>query len=185
VTAITLTISITGPFSIPTNKCGRGVRPGTHCNVYVVYTPEAVETAYGALAFTFDSQTVSVSLTGNGVSIIPTSFTHVSHNGEGNVNVTLNAEGYVIPDGEQVWLNCIDYEGVKQYRNDGALKSNKATIVFTGPLEDWQCNVRYSGDSEFAGSGYGDFWINLCHDSCECHDTCGGGVTQRWPRDVP
>jgi hypothetical protein len=75
---ITLTISISGPFSIPTNKCGRGVKPGTHCNVYVVYTPEAIETDTGTLGFTFNGQTVSVPLTGNGVSTIPTRFSHLS-----------------------------------------------------------------------------------------------------------
>ena len=103
---IALTISITGPFSIPTNKCGGGVKPRVHCNIYVAYTPQGMETDTGNLSFIFNEQTVSVALTGNGVSIIPTSFTHYSYSRRtDNVSVTLYAEGHMIPDGEQISLS--------------------------------------------------------------------------------
>jgi hypothetical protein len=181
---ITLTISITGPFSIPTNKCGRGVKPGTHCNLDVVYTPQGIGTDTGTLGFTFNGQTVSVALTGNGVSIIPTSFSHVSHSSD-SVKVTLYAEGDIIPDGEQVEVQCIDYIGVNEVTDFGTLKNNKATIGFTGDKgDDWECLAGYNGDPEFAESATGYFSINLCHNSCECHDTCGGGVTKHWWRDI-
>ena len=110
----------------------------------------------------------SVTLTGSGVSIVPTSFTHHSYS-HGNINVTLYAEGDVIPDGEQVQLSCIDWEGANETGGTGTLKNNQATIVFTGGTEDWACGLSYNGDSEFAPSGV-SWWLNLCHGSVgACH----------------
>ena len=154
---ITFTISISGPFSISKNECANGVKPGTHCNVFVIYTPPGIGTDTGTLGFTFDGQTVSVALTGNGVSIIPTSFTHVVYSSKSStVNVTLYAAGNLIPDGEQVQLSCTDYEGVNQIFSVATLKNNKASIVFPARNDDWQCGVGYNGDREFAASGYED-----------------------------
>ncbi len=45
-------ISISGNFALPVNKCASGVKPGTHCNVYVTFTPHAVGTETGTLTFT-------------------------------------------------------------------------------------------------------------------------------------
>jgi hypothetical protein len=62
-------VSITGNFAISKNQCTNGVKPGTHCNVYVTYTPHVAETDTGTLTFT-DNATNSpqtVSLTGTGV----------------------------------------------------------------------------------------------------------------------
>jgi len=61
-------ISISGNFAITVNHCANGVKPATHCNVYVTYTPNAVEKDTGTLTFTDNSsnspQTVSLSGTG-------------------------------------------------------------------------------------------------------------------------
>ena len=71
-----VTLSISGPFGIPVNKCGRGVKVGTHCNVFVTYTPKAVETDTGTLTFTDSEGNVeSVSLTGSGATSVPTQTT--------------------------------------------------------------------------------------------------------------
>jgi hypothetical protein len=62
-------VSTSGPFSVTMNRCGNGVKPGTHCNVWVTYNPQMAETDTGALAFTDNSSNSpqTVSLTGNGV----------------------------------------------------------------------------------------------------------------------
>jgi hypothetical protein len=45
-------LQISGDYSIQTNYCGNGVKPGTHCDVYVVFTPNASGTREGSLTFT-------------------------------------------------------------------------------------------------------------------------------------
>jgi len=85
---LTLTISVSGSmFAAPENWCTNGVKPGTHCNVYVTYTPLGIETDNGSLLFAFNDQTVSVPLTGEGVQSIPT-FSGIggSHQGMPNVD---------------------------------------------------------------------------------------------------
>jgi hypothetical protein len=62
-------ISISGYFALPVNHCAAGVRPGTHCDVYVTFSPHAVEVESGVLTFTDNASNSpqSVSLSGNGV----------------------------------------------------------------------------------------------------------------------
>ncbi len=166
-----LTISITGPFSIPQNTCGKGVKPSTHCNVYVVYNPTGIETDTGTLGITFNGQTIQIPLTGDGVSSIPTSFKHAAYDKKtGNINIQMYAAKNVIPDGELVYVTCIDYEGANFITDYAPLQDNRATVIFTGRDDDWQCGVIYYGDAEFMASGYGDFWINQCVPVDSCHD---------------
>jgi uncharacterized repeat protein (TIGR03803 family) len=58
-------LSITGPFAITKNTCEGGIKTGTHCNVWVTYTPQPLESETGTLTFTDDAtnspQTVSLS----------------------------------------------------------------------------------------------------------------------------
>jgi hypothetical protein len=168
---IRTTVSTTGPFVLSENRCGNQVEPKTHCDVSVLYIPKTIgATDTGTLVFTFNNQTVSVPLTGNGVSIIPTSVTNAVY-GKGKIRVTLSADGDILPPGEEVRLQCIDYEGVNSINGSGKLGSstcsgssnNTASIKWTGPIcsgpgcEKWECSVAYDGDAEFAGSGYGPF----------------------------
>lgn len=44
-------ISISPDFAISTNYCANGVKPGTHCNVYVTFTPPGPGTETGTLTF--------------------------------------------------------------------------------------------------------------------------------------
>ncbi len=44
-------ISISADFAITKNQCANGVRPGTHCNVYVTFTPPGPGTETGTLTF--------------------------------------------------------------------------------------------------------------------------------------
>ena len=166
---LALAVAISGPFSISKNQCGHGVKPGTHCNVYVVYAPQGLEYDTGALDFTFDGQTVSIPLTGEGVSIVPTKFTHVSYS-KGAVTAIIYAEGNLLPDGEMVVVTCTDYEGANSSWDVGTIKNNKAIVPFPQPIDDWYCSAIYSGDPEFSSAIYGDFWINECRPVDSCHD---------------
>jgi len=60
-------ISISENFAIPTNQCAKGVKPGTHCDVYVTFTPPGLGTYTGTLIFTDNASNSpqTVSLTGN------------------------------------------------------------------------------------------------------------------------
>jgi len=178
--AITVAVSISGsPFAIYENRCANGLKPGTHCNVYVIYTPQAIETDTGTLGFAFNGNTVTVPLTGNAVSIIPTQFVRFSHSGP-TIHFTLFAGGDTIPNGEQIYVSCIDYEGVNQAWGSGPLKNNMAIVTIDGNTDDWECGASYNGDPEFADSGYGNFWINECRPVDSCHDN--GGVDGIEPR---
>jgi uncharacterized repeat protein (TIGR03803 family) len=44
-------ISVSPGFAISTNRCANGVRPGTHCNVWVTFTPTGPGTVTGTLTF--------------------------------------------------------------------------------------------------------------------------------------
>jgi hypothetical protein len=68
---------ITGDFAIQTNYCTKGVKPGTHCNVYVTFTPSQPGVRSGTLTFV-DNATNSpqtVSLNGIGTSTTATTLT--------------------------------------------------------------------------------------------------------------
>ena len=58
-------ISTSGDFAITTNYCENGVKAGTHCNVYVAFTPSGPGTETGTLTFLDNAsnspQTVSLS----------------------------------------------------------------------------------------------------------------------------
>jgi hypothetical protein len=45
-------VRISGDYSIESNHCGNGVKPGEHCDVYVVFTPTASGIREGILTFT-------------------------------------------------------------------------------------------------------------------------------------
>jgi hypothetical protein len=62
-------ISLSGDFALPTNHCAAGVKPLTHCNVYVTFTPTGIGTATGTLTFTDNASNSpqTVSLTGTGI----------------------------------------------------------------------------------------------------------------------
>ena len=61
-------ISISGDFSITVNYCENGVKPQTHCNVYVTFTPQGIGTKTGTLTFVDNASNSpqTVSLTGTG-----------------------------------------------------------------------------------------------------------------------
>jgi hypothetical protein len=136
---LTVTLSITGPFGIPVNKCGRGVKAGTHCNVFVTYTPEAVGTDAGTLTFTDSEGNVeNVSLAGSGATTVPTQTTLKA---DPNVlcdnclvtftSTTMSPSGEVPPDGEQVLFNCYRRLGGGGWSGMAPTQGGVATIQTT------------------------------------------------------
>jgi len=79
VTALTATNGFT-----QTNTCSKGVKPGTHCDIYVTFTPTAAGPTTGTLTITDNTPTSPqiISLTGIGtaVSLTPTQLTFPARN---------------------------------------------------------------------------------------------------------
>jgi hypothetical protein len=73
-------ISISGAFSLSNNSCNNGVKPQTHCNVSVAFTPTALGTQTGTLTFTDNApdSPQTVSLTGTGSNMATTTTTLAS-----------------------------------------------------------------------------------------------------------
>ena len=165
---LTVTISIRGLFAIPQNLCGGEVKPRSHCAVWVTYTPEAIETDTGSLTFTFNGQTVSVALTGEGIDLIPTKTTmrcepgtcRANHDGgtEPGFNIKVSAgKGYEIPNGEQVDVSCVEFSGPHRgtaVYGIGTLENGATVVSLQLPYarEMWHCYTTYNGDAEFAPS---------------------------------
>jgi Bacterial Ig-like domain (group 3)/FG-GAP-like repeat/Abnormal spindle-like microcephaly-assoc'd, ASPM-SPD-2-Hydin len=61
-------IAISQDFAITANSCAKGVKPLTHCNVSVTFTPQGTGTATGSLTFTDNASNSpqTISLTGTG-----------------------------------------------------------------------------------------------------------------------
>lgn len=159
-------IAISGDFALPTNHCAAGVKPGTHCDVYVTFTPKALETETGTLTFT-DNATNSpqtVSLTGTGVNTVATT-TKITASAKGiyaGQSITFTATvkslgGGVIPDGEQVVFTGSGGSGTGTLQNGVAT----ATITLKGIGELGQeMLAQYVGDQNFYPSqGTVDFSV--------------------------
>jgi hypothetical protein len=155
-----LTISISGPFAIPVNHCGRGVKVGTHCNVDVTYTPEAVETDTGTLAFNFGEGTAAVSLTGTGVTSLsystktkltgPKGYFDIEEGLTLTFSATVTSKGGTISDGEQVNFYCDNSNG-GGWRGalPGTIEGGVATIYpYVDQVGSWQCWAIYPGGQQ-------------------------------------
>ena len=154
-------LSITGPFALPVNKCANGVKPGTHCDVYVTLTPPGLGTQTGSLKFTDNASNSpqTVSLTGVGATTVST-VTHLTASPTSIIAggpVTLQATvsslgGGVVPDGDQV---VFSWRG--SALGTGILRNGLATITtsafyWTGGQGDDVARAQYVGDSSFYSS---------------------------------
>ena len=77
VQGIVSSVQTTGDFQIQTNHCLSGVKPATHCDVYIVFSPTDVGTRTGTLSY-FDNASGSpqnVSLSGVGTTTTTTNLT--------------------------------------------------------------------------------------------------------------
>jgi hypothetical protein len=150
-------ISISGSFALPVNKCGAGVKPGTHCNVFVTFTPHAAGTATGSLIFTDNASNSpqTVSLIGMGSNMVATTTTltsspNPSNQGEAVTFTALVSSSQGSPaDGE-----IVSFMKGKIVLGTGTLSSGTATFTTSSlPVGKNKITASYGGDSNFAGSG--------------------------------
>jgi len=171
-TELTLTFQIPAPFVISENRCEKGVKPGTHCNLYLTYTAQTVgEQDNGTLTIGYGGGSVDVPLSGSGVANIATDIINewsqhpnvrLGHLAQLGATMLLSDE-YYYPDGvgEQVTFNCssgsatADGNGVlelcsgggchaRRHRGVGEKALGGVTPTQTG---DWTCTVNYPGDA--------------------------------------
>ena len=170
-TPLTVAVSLTGPqFAISQNRCANGVKPNTHCNVYLTYTPLSVGARdKGTLSINYGAGVATVALSGQGVASIQTSAklapasrqclkVHIGDpfNMEGKLSV--DDKFYGPPTGESVEFTCTNGQETvdlgsatlqfcerPEHCNGGPLD-----IAFDGFTPDqtgnWSCTMTYSGD---------------------------------------
>ena len=148
-----ISFGVTGDFAIQTNYCTNGVRPGTHCDVYVTFSPTQPGARSGKLTFV-DNATNSpqaVSLTGVGTSTTTTTLTSVPNPSALGQAVTLTA--VVIPTFNGTPTGTVTfYDGTTSLGtvvlNLGAAKLVKSTLV----AGTHSLTGSYSGDAVFQPS---------------------------------
>jgi len=146
-------IAISPYFNIATNHCANGVKPGTHCNVDVTFSPTALGTENGTLSFA-DSASGSpqiVSLIGMGSNMVATDLTLTS-----SPNPSTDGEPVIFtamvtpppPNGE-----IISFMNGKTVLGTGPLSSGSATLdISTLKTGTKVVTAVYGGDSTFNGS---------------------------------
>jgi hypothetical protein len=159
-------ISITGDFALPINHCAEAVKPGTHCDVYVTYSPQALETETGTLTFTDNASNTpqTVSLTGTGVSMAGTALKITASPKQIYAGQTItftvtviSLGGGVIPNGEQVAFYSRGGNGFATLQNGVAI----LTIGLHGAsARTVVMKASYPGDQTFYGS-YGAVQVKV------------------------
>ncbi|MGB8783544.1 MAG: Ig-like domain repeat protein [Terriglobales bacterium] len=161
-------IAISGNFGIPRNTCANGVKPGTHCNVYVTFTPTALGTEIGTLTFTDNAsnspQTVSLTGVGSNMTATKTTLTawptQVLAAGPASFTATVvSLGGGVIPDGEQVCFGSgTETAGCTTTQAGVAVLNTQQSGLFDDSKhskpggQNQQISAQYSGDQTFQPS---------------------------------
>jgi hypothetical protein len=152
-------ISISGDFALPVNHCAAGVKPGTHCDVYVTFAPKAVETETGTLTFTDNAanspQTVSITGTGantvNTITKLTASPKYISPGQSITFTVTVTSlGGGIIPNGELVTFSPNDCGLGTGTLTGGVVVLSSATCQ--GDEYQQEIVAQYQGDQSFYSS---------------------------------
>jgi hypothetical protein len=165
---LTVSVSVSGPFTITENRCGNGVKPGTHCNLFFTYTPQAVrETDNGALTINYGGGITTVPLIGRGVASISTSAqlgpapfqclkVHLGNSIRMSGLVGVDDKFYALPTGESVSFSCTDGEEtldlgaqtlvLSQGHRNGRLHDLAGASFTPDQLGQWSCTMTYDGD---------------------------------------
>jgi Abnormal spindle-like microcephaly-assoc'd, ASPM-SPD-2-Hydin len=187
---LSLAVSVNAPFSIAENRCANGVKPGTHCNVYLTYTPTSVgQVDNGTLTFNYGDGIVTAPLNGHGVSAIPTDVTMslpqckiVNLGGDVPMiaKVRVPDKYYALPTGEQVHASCSNGQvnvdlGVqaltlcKRGEGCGGRPYDHAFFDITpDQTGNWSCRVTYDGNGILA-SGVGVATFQIVDGGGHCH----------------
>ena len=174
-TTLTVSVSSSSPFAISENRCANGVKPNTHCNVYVTYSPSVVgEVDNGTLTFNYGEGVVTAPLSGKGVSSIPITSTlgnskldgYTFKLGEtvdlfGRVGVTDTHWLYAPPTGENVSFSCTNGQENVNYgtaelqlcaphescSGHGNLPYDYVYMdIVPNEVGSWTCTMTYAGD---------------------------------------
>ncbi len=185
-TPLTLNVSITGPFAIAVDKCEAGVRPGTHCNVWITYNAPAVgEHDTGFLTLNYGTGAATVALAGDGVQFIGTSLSFGDQKSRYRLGSEVSViaafftdtdEGYKIPYGEEVDLSCVNGSETVNLVGSIGLSCHHpdrwgncprpvrglAEFGFTpDQIGTWRCTASYSGDGFFGPTSSGIWEIEI------------------------
>lgn len=151
---ITVTsVNLQGEFAVSANKCQNGVKPNTHCDVYVTFTPTGTSTAprTGAITFvdTAFNSPQSAQLTGT----VPyPSKTLVSTSGSPSFvgqavtfTATVTSTHGTIPDGELVTF----YDGTTTLGSVALASGTAAFTTSSLSVREHIIKATYAGDAAF------------------------------------
>ena len=166
-------ISISGNFAIATNHCANGVKPGTHCNVDVTFTPPGPGTETGTLTFVDNASNSpqNVSLTGTIGEIVLHNFT----GGDGQdpwSNLTADGAGNLY--GTTIGGGQFAYGTVFELSPNGNGGWNETVLhSFTGGADGGE--PLYDSDVIFDGEGnlYGTTYYGGSNPACWWGAGCG------------
>ena len=149
-------ISISGNFAFSNNSCTKGVRPETHCNVDVTFTPTALGLETGTLTFTDNApnspQTVSLTGTGSNMATTTTVLTsspNPSTYGRAVIfTATVTSSIGAPPNGETV-----TFKQGSTVVGTGTLSGGTAVLsCSTLGVGTKAVTATYAGDAKFAAS---------------------------------
>jgi hypothetical protein len=163
-----LIISVSGPFTLADNRCAKGVKPQTHCNVYLTYAPSEIgQRDSGTLTLDYGSGVSTVALGGAGVSGIPTwakldrprNQCDKVQLGDGFAmfaQVGSNDKYYPPPTGESVSISCslgqdvISVGSVQLKKVRQGFDQTDGVQFVPDQVGTWLCTMTYSGDGVLA-----------------------------------
>ncbi len=192
-TTLSLTVYVSGPpFAISENRCGNGVKPNSHCNLYLTYTPQVVgEVDNGTLTINYGEGVATVALSGNGVSSIPT-WAHLGPAPHQCLKVQfgdpfsmlgkvgVEDKYYALPTGEPVYFSCTNGQATINFGPETLEACDRHCP--SGPYDyvepsftpsqvgSWTCTMTYDGDGILgANSAQVDFEVGTHYK----HRSCG------------
>jgi hypothetical protein len=150
---IVSSVQTTGDFQIQTNYCMNGVKPGTHCDVYVTFSPTALGTRTGTLLFNDNAQgsPQTVALSGTGTTTTTTSLSSSYNPSTYGQAVTFTAVVVPAVSGTPTG-NVTFYDGTTSL-GSVALSAGTAALTtssLTGGSHS--LTASYSGDGTFGAS---------------------------------
>ena len=98
-------VGVTGTGFTQTNQCGKELLPGTSCDIFVTYSPRAIDLASGALRAETSAGSAQVALAGAGIGLKLISVSPAQVNAAGGDAITLGGSGFspstvVLVDGQ-------------------------------------------------------------------------------------